>query len=180
MYERFVEATVPRPQYELLARAYADYRSQSQPCRRGATNQCAARMSIALGRAGCGLEDFTPRARVHSGNARCQTDGIEHVMGALELANFLRRRLGPPLEHRPIAGGGCADAFARIRGSTGIVYFDNCFRREGSTVQAGDHIDLFDGRRYYNQILHPRAGGDETSGGDLFGRSGQVWFWPLA
>lgn len=177
MYEPFIDQCVQRPQYALLARGYDAYRRQSQPCQRGIANQCAVRMSIALGRAGFGLESFTPRGRVHSGNGRCDTDGMEHVLAALELANFLRRSLGAPMEYRASHGEGCAAAFARLAGRTGIIYFDNCFQRAGSAVQAGDHIDLFDGRQYYNQILHPRAGGDETTGGDLFRRAGQVWFW---
>ncbi|MEI8374766.1 MAG: hypothetical protein WCJ35_18230 [Planctomycetota bacterium] len=38
---------------------------------------------------------------------------------------------------------------------------------------------LFNGQQYYNQIIHPHAGGNETTGGNLFGRADQVWFWHL-
>jgi hypothetical protein len=180
MYEPFIFQCVVRPAYELLQRGYEAYRVNSLPCRRGVTNQCAVRMSIALGRAGFGLESFTPPARVHSGNGACATDGMAHVLGAHELAVFLKRTLGDPLVIRPAtAGGGCAHAYAQLRGNNGIVYFNNCFVREGTTDQVGDHIDLFNGRQYYNQIIHPSAGGDETTGGSLFGRADQVWFWRL-
>lgn len=180
MYEPFILQCVSRPQYALLRRGYEAYRANSRPCQRGATNQCAVRMSIALGRAGIGLETFTPRERVHSGSGSCQTDGMSHVLGALELANFLSRALGTPTKVNPARrGGGCGNAFGQISGRTGIVYFNNCFTREGSSVRTGDHIDLFNGTQYYNQIIHPQAGGDETTGGSLFGRADQVWFWRL-
>jgi hypothetical protein len=181
MYEPFILQCVVRPQYALMQRAYDAYRANSRPCQRGATNQCAVRMSIALGRSGFGLESFSPRNRVHSGNGACQTDGMSHVLGAEELAKFLERALSAPTKIRPQrAGGGCAHAFSQIQGQTGILYFNNCFTRAGSAAQVGDHIDLFTGQQYYNQIIHPRAGGDESTGGSLFGRADQVWFWRLA
>jgi hypothetical protein len=180
MYEPFVQQCVIRPQYQYLARAYQDYRTNSTPCQRGVANQCAVRMSIALARAGYGLEAFQPAQRVHSGDGACHTNGVPHVLAALELARFLRLGLGAPLLISPRAhGGGCAHAFTQIRGQRGIVYFNNCFTRAGAVVQSGDHIDLFDGQRYFNQIIHPHAGGDETTGGDLFGRADQVWFWRM-
>ena len=181
MYEPFILQCVARPQYALLQRAYEAYRVNSRPCGRGATNQCAVRMSIALGRAGFGLESFMPRDRVHSGNGTCATDGMSHVLGAQELGNYLKRALGQPLTIRPTrAGSGCAHALDQIRGQTGVVYFNNCFTRAGSGAQVGDHIDLFNGQQYYNQIIHPQAGGNETTAGNLFGRADQVWFWRLS
>lgn len=148
MYEPFILQCVVRPQYAFLQRAYDDYRTNSMPCRRGATNQCAVRMSIALGRSGFGLEGFTPRTRVHSGTGACATNGMSHVLAALELAEYLKRALGQPVIIRPqSAGAGCAHAFTQIRGRTGIVYFNNCFTREGSTVQVGDHVDLLSVQR---------------------------------
>ena len=68
MYEPYILQCVVRPQYAFLQRAYDDYRTNSTPCRRGVTNQCAVRMSIALGRSGfipfdarkgCFAESFT-------------------------------------------------------------------------------------------------------------------------
>jgi hypothetical protein len=180
MYEPYIQQCVMSPQYRLMERAYNDYRANSRPCQRGATNQCAVRMSIALYRAGFGLESFPRRDRVHSGNGNCETNGAAHVLGALELARFLREALGDPQTFSPARRGrGCAAAFNEIRPAHGIVYFNNCFRREGEATAQGDHIDLFNGAQYFNQILRPRAAGDETTGGDLFGRADGVWFWPL-
>ncbi len=180
MWERFVDQCVVRPQYQLLSRAYQDYRGNSRPCGRGVPNQCAVRMSMALVRSGFGLESFQPAHRVHSGNGACNTNGVPHVLAALELGHFLRLGLGAPATISPRAHHrGCAHAFEQIRGQKGILYFNNCFTRAGAAVQSGDHIDLFDGQHYFNEIIHPHAGGDETTGGDLFGRADQVWFWRL-
>jgi hypothetical protein len=180
MYEPFILQCVERPQYELMKRGYEAYRSNTSPCQGGAANQCAVRMSIALGRAGFGLECFTPANRVHSGGTRCGTDGMKHVLGAEELARFLATALGAPTIIRPRPRhSGCAHAIDQIRGQTGIVYFNNCFTRAGATVRSGDHIDLFNGTQYYNQILHPAAGGNESTIGNLFGVADQVRFWAL-
>ena len=179
MYEVFLEEC-ERPQYQYLAAAYEDYRANSRPCMRGAPNQCAVRMSIALGRSGFGLESFRPRDRVHSGNGNCQTNGLKHVLGANELARWLTDSLADPVIIRPQGGAqGCAHAAQELSGRKGIIYFNNCFAREPGGPQVGDHIDLFTGTQYYNQIIHPQAGGDETTGGSLFGRADQVWFWTL-
>ena len=183
MYEPFINQCVVRPQYALLQRGYEAYVSNSQPCRRAGPNQCAVRMSIALGRAGFGLESFPSRQNVHSGDGGCATDSMSHVTSAVALATWLRNALGDPLIIRPPSGtGGCADALEQIRGRTGVVYFNNCFTRQGGTAQVGDHIDLFNGQRYYNDINDVRAGGTESigGGGHLFGDADQVWFWQLA
>ena len=181
MYEPFVNQCVVRPQYALLQRGYEAYVSNSQPCRRTGPNQCAVRMSIALGRAGFGLEGFPSRQYVHSGDGGCATDGISHVTSAVALGTWLRSALGDPLIIRPPSGTtGCAQALEQIRGQTGIVYFNNCFTRQGATAQAGDHIDLFNGQSYYNNINRTEAGGDATTGGNLFGRADEVWFWRVA
>lgn len=169
-----------RPQYAHLQRAYEAYRGNSSPCQRGITNQCAVRMSIALGRSGFDINCFTPAIRIHDGGARCRTDNMPHVVGANELANFLRRGLGEPVIIRSRSQHNrCIHAIDQIRGQTGIIYFNNCFTRDGASVQTGDHIDLFNGTQYYNQILRPRAGGNESTIGNLFRFANQVWFWVL-
>jgi len=178
MYEVFVQQCVMRPQYLHLRRAYETYKlDHGLPCKGGVKNQCAVRMSIALARSGFGLESFEPRARVHKG-VKCQTDGIPHVLGAEELANFLSKTLFKPTAYSAAKKGGCASAYEQVSGRTGILYFNDCFKRDDGS--AGDHIDLFDGSKYYNQILHPKAGGNESSIGNLFAASNRVWFWQLA
>jgi len=181
MYEVFVHQCVIRPQYQFLKQAYDTYLlDEGKPCQAGVSNQCAVRMSIALGRSGFGLESFQPRSRVHDG-VRCRTDGIAHVLGANELAQFLTRALFPPEQFSESKKGeGCASAYDKITGRKGIVYFNNCFTRGGETKKVGDHIDLFTGTQYYNQVIHPKAGGDESSVGSLFAAADGVWFWALS
>ena len=43
----------------------------------------------------------------------------------------------------------------------------------------GDHIDLWTGERYYNQMIHVGAGGDAAASAPLFGRADALWFFPL-
>ncbi len=181
MYEVFVEQCVIRPQFSYLKRAYETYKlDNGQPCKAGYSNQCAVRMSIALARAGFGLESFQPRTRVHDG-IKCHTDGIRHVLGARELADFLCKTLFQPTVFAPVGKAtGCGSAYENISKKTGIVYFNHCFTRAGEQHKHGDHIDLFDGEKYYNQIIHPRAGGNESKVGSMFSAADLVWFWQLA
>jgi hypothetical protein len=171
-----VSACYIRPSFQLMVQAYEEYRLDSAPCKAGITNQCAVRMSVALERCGFGLDAFDPHRRVHSGRSRCQLT-VQHVVGARELADYLTRIWGAPERWR---GGSVNSAAADLAGRTGIVYFNNCFQREGQAARTGDHIDLWNGRTYYNQIIHVGAGGDAAAGTPLFGRSDEVWFFPLS
>ncbi len=176
-WDPLVRVCLARPTYMLMERAYHDYVLDSAPCKNpGIDNQCAVRMSVALGRCGCDLIGFPNRRRVHSGRPTCQLD-IEHVVGARELADHLVRVLGPP---QRFGERQADDARATLANRRGIIYFNNCFRREAGGPMVGDHIDLFDGSRYYNEIIGVGAGGDARRAADLFHRADQVWFFPLA
>ena len=159
-----------------MARAYQDYTIDSAPCKAGVTNQCAVRMSVAIERCGFSLSAFDPQRRVHRGRNRCQLE-VAHVLGANELARYLARMWGQPEKFRGAAGHDAADT---LSGRKGVIYFNNCFkRRRTDTRRKGDHIDLWTGSQYYNQIIHVGAGGDAGARARLFGRSDQVWFFPL-
>lgn len=164
------------PSCQLMIRAYEDYRVDSAPCKAGITNQCAVRMSVALERCGFSLDAFDPRRRVHSGRSRCQLE-VQHLVGANELAKYLKKIWGEPQRWN---GNAVNSAAGELAGRTGIVYFDNCFQREGQASRRGDHIDLWNGSTYYNQIIHVGAGGDAAPGTPLFGRSEAVWFFSLS
>jgi hypothetical protein len=164
-----------KPSYQLMKRAYEDYKMDSAPCKAGVTNQCAVRMSVALERCGFSLNAFDPIRRVHRGRSRCQLD-IQHLLGANELARYLTRLWGAPERY---AGNAAHNAAAVLGTRTGVIYFDNCFRRAGQSQKRGDHIDLWNGTTYYNTIIHVGAGGDATANTPLFGRSQAVWFFPL-
>ena len=160
----------------MMERAYRDYLADSAPCKNpDINNQCAVRMSVALGRCGFDLLGFPNRRRVHSGRRTCQLQ-VEHVVGARELADYLVTALCIP---QRFDAKQADDARTTLAGQRGIIYFNNCFRRTAGGPMIGDHIDLFDGTNYYNEIIRVTAGGDARSGTDLFRRADQVWFFPL-
>lgn len=222
-WESLVDAPSTSPEYGLMSRAYEDYRLDSAPCKNPLIdNQCAVRMSVALGRCGFGLQDFGDQRRIHRHRAQCQLE-VEHVVGAQELADYLVQSLAMPYKfsgrrrsrhHAPDHGGGRlrtvpsrdvqepagaepvdhlptrgprgitglppATARDSLHGVTGIIFFKNCFRRGGHHgPKTGDHIDLFDGTNYFNELLHVSAGGSARSGTDLFRAAQEVWFFPL-
>lgn len=166
---------VEKPSYRLVQRAYDDYCIDSAPCKAGVRNQCAVRMSVALVRCGFSLDAFQPRRRVHRNRPACRLT-IPHVLGANELANYLRRIWGAPEQFR---GATLRNAQTRLHCRRGVIYFNNCFRRERGGPMVGDHIDLWTGTQYYNQIIHVGAGGDARAGSPLFDRADAVWFFPL-
>lgn len=175
-WEELVDACYLKPRFMDMVRAYEDYRMDSAPCKGGVTNQCAVRMSVALGRCGFSLGAFEPHHRVHEGRMRCQLTW-PHVLGARELAGYLTRMWGAPETFR---GSAAHSAGGTLAGRTGVVYFDNCFKRNRTDTRAtGDHIDLWNGTQYYNQIIHVAAGGSAGVGAGLFGLAEAVWFYPL-
>lgn len=132
-------------------------------------------MSVALVRSGFTLSAFGEQARVHSGRGACQLS-VPHIVGARELADYLVQCWGEPRRFR---GTGLANAQTSLRHFKGVIYFNNCFARVAGGLRRGDHIDLWTGTEYYNEILRLGAGGDAGAGARLFDRADRVWFFPL-
>jgi hypothetical protein len=87
-----------------------------------------------------------------------------HARGAESLANWLwRNHLGRPT----IFNGSLQDRQSIIQ-KTGIIFFKDCFARDGENPdqRSGDHIDWWD---------RGRTGGFN----DAAYLSRQVWFWEL-
>ena len=106
---------------------------------------------------------------------------MPHVLGAEELEKFLRRTLGKPLEfsHRDLRRPDLV--MQCLRGLTGITYFNNMFTRHDQHKATGDHIDLFNGDRCYNDILGISPGsGTPTGTLSFFQKSDKVSFFYLA
>ena len=196
-----------RPTWELMARAYDDYKKpgfgicyagttfeddeepeydeHGRPRRLKHRNQCAVRMSVALERCGFSLSAFGSAnddrwnrgrgRRVHRDRAGCRLN-VPHVLGASELARYIRAIFGGTTE-RFCGGRASAYAVDVLQGRRGIVYFNNCFTRRNGT--AGDHIDLWDGREYWNMKLRVSAGGGVPARSSLFERSDEVWYFVL-
>ena len=162
-----------KPFYTLMEQHYEKYRVDRKPCKYGYSNQCAIRVSLALSNCGFTYEEFVDQDRIHQGRPKCKLDDLPHIVGAEELKIFLEKvwgtwEFGKPLEMKE-----------KIKGKRGIVYFNNCFRRKKSdTSLKGDHIDLWTGEKYYNQVLAIGAGGDAGTKTDLFSRASYVsFFW---
>lgn len=176
-YAMLVDQCVIRPRYQHMRTAYDAYRVDSAPCKAGVTNQCAVRMSIAMVRSGLDFLGFANQRRVHRGRRSCRIT-IPHVLGANELARYLTQILGQP---RRFSRAQAEGAQQTLSGQRGVIYFDNCFTRRGQTRKVGDHIDLWTGSQYYNQIIRVGAGGDAGAEARLFRLAdGGVWFWPLS
>ena len=174
-WEILVPHIVHFPLYQNLETAYQDYRGNPQPAGSYPTNQCAVRMSVALGRCGFSLYGFADRTRIK----RKPDIPVPYVLGAEELAKYLAERIAfrqlfrKDLKSLPTT---------RLGGRKGIIYFSNCFKRKPEdTKKKGDHIDLWNGRYYYNQVNKLPAGAeDPQSSGDLFKLADEVWFFELA
>ncbi len=128
------------------------------------TNQCAIRLSIALGRADIG---FHMRAAegvtlyVHRAGSRNCGGHIEvpHDARAQRIYNhissfwnFTTYRL-----NRRQTG---ADVYDIVSGTPGIVFFDNLRGSRATATAGGDHIDFFDGTRIMNDELNYAAPGE--------------------
>ena len=166
-----------KPQYTLMQASYTTYGDgNGAPCRSPSiTNQCAVRMSLALIRNGFSLDGFPNQGRIHRGRERCQLGDEPHLVGANELHSYLRTLWGNGIHGRG------RTVRTQILGQQGIVYFNNCFHRgtDAEGTNTGDHIDLWDGARIFNQILGISAGGSVAAGTDLFSRADNVRFFVL-
>ncbi len=166
---------VSKPSFHLMELAYRDYTIDNAPCKAGVTNQCAVRMSVALKRCGFDLAAFRNQKRIHRNRRSCNLT-VPHVLGAKELADYLSQSWGAP---ERFGGDAVNSAPFVLNGRKGVIYFDNCFVRSGSTKKTGDHIDLWTGETYYNEVIKVSAGGSAQVGTPLFGESREVWFFHL-
>ena len=137
-------------------------------------NQCAINMHACLKRSGADLKTFR-------GVRSWEKNKPKYALRAQELANWLNdpfARMPFPVEK--YSG---KDAFDKIKGKRGIVFFQN-FWGPGNQ---GDHIDLWNGSRLTDwkswARIHIRIGsfGAHNVMSDVsdFEKSQSVWFWLL-
>jgi len=84
-----------------------------------------------------------------------------HARGAESLAHWLSKKIEKP----KIYTDG-ATAKQALQSKTGIIFFKDCFTRQGESKKQGDHIDL------WNRGL-------TKTYDDPGNKSEQVWFWEL-
>jgi len=114
---------------------YVDPKTGKPP--RGYENQCAIRVSKAIHGTGVEMKSFK--------GASVQLGGLKAAVVATQLADWLKLQpfCGLPTEPEKITG---KDWENKIKSRTGIIYFENYWRRQGETTTAsGDHIDLWNG-----------------------------------
>jgi hypothetical protein len=131
------------------------YPTESSPCNGPWDNQCSIRMSITL--------NAEQAIRVDKNTYSEPKCSHGHARGAESLANWLwKHHLG-----RPKVYTDGASAKITLNTTTGIIFFKDCFTREGEARAVGDHIDL------WNK-------GFTKTYSDPGNKSAQIWFWELA
>lgn len=128
---------------------------EDKPCNGPWPNQCAIRMSVALNK-----EKSIQVTSATYTEPKCKHG---HARGAESLANWLWKY---HLRRPKIYLDG-KQAKEELKGKTGIIFFKDCFTRDGETRAVGDHIDLW-------------QRGTTKTYDDPRNNSQQVWFWELA
>jgi Type VI secretion system (T6SS), amidase effector protein 4 len=187
------------PTYTQLLRVYQTYDIRSgthHPCKRvdAGNNQCAYRLSVALGRCGFSLDKVPGISDLHTANPdrKCKCD-MPHIASSEDLARIIKRFRNPSLtlytntaiklhsqQGRKAPYGDWL--IGLLNEQPGIVFLENLSKRSTTSAKKdGDHIDLFDGKRCYNEILgigtHGRGSPTKTS--DMFARAEKIEFWGL-
>jgi peptidoglycan hydrolase-like protein with peptidoglycan-binding domain len=135
------------------------------------TNQCAIRLSIALGRADIGFHmRAAPGVTLFVHRAGSQNCGghieVPHDARAQRIYNHISSFSNWNFTtYRINAHQSGADVYDTLnpngpngRGTPGIVFFDNI--GTSTATAGGDHIDFFDGRRIMNDELNYSAPGE--------------------
>lgn len=116
---------------------YVDPKTGEPP--KGYENQCAIKVSVAIHGAGVEMKSFR--------GAAVKMNGLTTAIAATQLAGWLALQpfCGLPREPENVTGQEWKD---KVRGRTGIIYFENYWKRAGETSTAtGDHIDLWNKSR---------------------------------
>ena len=128
------------------------------------TNQCAIRLSIALGRADIGFHmRAAPGVTLFVHRAGSQNCGghieVPHDARAQRLYNHISS-FWNFTTYRINERQSGADVYNRVNGMPGIVFFDDLRGSTATATAGGDHIDYFDGTRIMNDELNYSAPGE--------------------
>ena len=126
-------------------------------------NQCAIRMSVALGIADCGFNFAGYSYYPHLERYKCSDFTAPHITNATKLFEQIerkglifekyyidekRQKITSPNKKR------AGFIHGRIKDRKGILFLSKCFGKKGS------HIDYWDGSRYMNNVLHYNGPGE--------------------
>lgn len=125
-------------------------------------NQCAVRMSRSAIKAGIDFSDYPDPTCRGEGSFK----GLNYARGAESLANYFYVKFGKNKSRSVFiinrTSSLAQSAKRQILYRKGIIFFRNI---KGFRGGIGDHIDLWDGK--------------QTTGGEYFNESIEVWFWEI-
>ncbi len=156
----------------------APYRDGNGNVPVGYENQCAIKVSAALYAAGGKLDGFT--------GATISVGGNRLAIRAQEMAEWLQTASVKVLQSRVTDVTG-QDWQTKLKGKTGIVYFQNYWLRPGEKTPSGDHIDLWNGSRltasgFQGAVVTVLRFGLGVASGPGFsdlGKSQKILFWEV-
>lgn len=126
------------------------------------SNQCAVRMSRAAIKSGIDFSDYPDPTCKGEGSFL----GLSYARGAESLANYFWVKFGKNKSRKVYLTNRNTQKATTVRNSLktkkGIIFFRNI---DGFRGGIGDHIDLWDG--------------NQTTGGEYFDTSTEVWFWEI-
>ena len=129
-------------------------------------NQCAIRLTIALGRCDIGFH-MTPARGVelipHASYSRHCGGEIAEVHDASSRRVFNHLKSFWTFTRHRIGGGTTGQSvYDQIRGNPAILFFDGFFSSDDPRV-GGNHIDFFDGTHIMNDLMHYAAPNEPTN-----------------
>lgn len=176
------------PESAKLLEAYEKFRPyKGAPCRRhvnGARirNQCAIRMSIALGMADCGFDYVGFKGHPHTAKHGCCDFPQPHTTNATMLwkqievkgLKFEKYWINPDRKRDRTNKKRSAEIHARLTERKGIIYMNRCFGKKGS------HIDYWDGQNYMNSVMNYHGSGEPRDNQKMiYTTKGFICFLPI-
>lgn len=161
-----------------------NFKVDSKPCKKISFN-CAARLSLALNAGGYTISDAKDPSRVHNSEKNHihkwdkgdnEVSTVPHFVGAEDMYKHLQQSFS----FRRLRSTKGSSIRQQIAQQKGILFFENCFKRyKKDKTKKGDHIDIWNGVNYGNEMIGTDAAGRTGRGEDLFSKASKVFFLPI-
>ncbi len=139
---------------------------RGKPCACTGQNQCAVRMTVALGRSDIGFHLNGPSPRrlyVHRAfSRRCGGVDTAHDNSAGRVFRYLQT-FWPFTRYNITQARSGADIYTQVQGPPAIIFFERLAGNRDSS-RLGNHIDFFDGTRIMNDALGYATRGEPSPG----------------